>query len=48
MSKDEKLKPQINQSIYEKKNYKQTLTTKNKKYIFIWANKQTIGYKIDN
>ena len=47
MLKDEKLKRQINQSIYEKKNYKQTLKTKNKK-IYIWANKQTIGYKIEN
>ena len=41
MSKDEKLKPQINQSIYEKKNYKQTLKTKNKKiYIYRQINKQ--------
>ena len=46
MLKDKKLKRQINQSIYEKKNYKQTLKEKNKK--FMWANKQTIGYKIDN
>ena len=47
MLKDEKLKRQINQSIYEKKNYKHTLKTKNKKRKKA-ANKRTIGYKIDN
>ena len=31
MLKDEKLKQQINKSIYENKNYKHTLKTKNKK-----------------